>query len=84
MWKILVGFIIFAALAVFVIMKGGDKVDMQGEAGMHQSSDSHASAPAASASADVAASVPAAPASSAAPAAPEPAAAAASAVSASK
>lgn len=80
MWKILVGFIIFAALAVFVIMKGGDKVDMQGEAGMHQSSDSHASAPAAaSASADAAASVPAVPASSAAPAAPEPAAAAASA-----
>lgn len=63
MWKVLVGFIIFAALAIFVIMKGGDKVDMQGEAGMHQSSDSHASASAptpapAAASAPVAASAP--------------------------
>jgi hypothetical protein len=30
MWKILVGFVLFAALAVFVLMKGGD-VDMSGE-----------------------------------------------------
>jgi hypothetical protein len=35
MWKIFVGFIAFAALALFVIMKAGDKVDMQGEAGGH-------------------------------------------------
>ncbi len=31
MWKIFVGFVIFAALALFVIMKGGDKLDMGGE-----------------------------------------------------
>jgi hypothetical protein len=47
MWKIAVGFIAFALVALFVIMKGGDKVDMQGEAG-HGSAE-HASAPAASA-----------------------------------
>jgi hypothetical protein len=33
MWKIFAGFIVFAALALFTIMKAGDKVDMQGEAG---------------------------------------------------
>jgi hypothetical protein len=31
MWKIIVGFIAFAALALFVIIKGGDKLDMSGE-----------------------------------------------------
>ncbi len=31
MWKLLVGFIIFAALAVFLLMKGGANVDMGGE-----------------------------------------------------
>ncbi len=31
MWKIIVAFIIFAVLAMFVIMKGGDKLDMGGE-----------------------------------------------------
>lgn len=31
MWKIIVAFIIFAALAMFVIMKGGDQLDMGGE-----------------------------------------------------
>jgi hypothetical protein len=30
MWKILVGFVLFAVLAVFVLMKGGD-IDMSGE-----------------------------------------------------
>jgi hypothetical protein len=30
MWKILVGFVLFAALSVFVLMKGGD-IDMSGE-----------------------------------------------------
>lgn len=62
MWKIFVGFIAFALLALFVIMKGGDKVDMQGEAGhgLPSSSAEHeASAPA----------TPAAPAEQAAPAA---------------
>jgi hypothetical protein len=31
MWKIIVAFIICAALAMFVILKGGDKLDMGGE-----------------------------------------------------
>lgn len=31
MWKIIVAFIIFAALAMFVILKGGDQLDMGGE-----------------------------------------------------
>lgn len=31
MWKIAIGFIAFAALALFVIFKAGDKVDMGGE-----------------------------------------------------
>jgi len=31
MWKIALGFIVFAALALFVIMKGGDSLDMSGE-----------------------------------------------------
>jgi hypothetical protein len=33
MWKILVAFIIFAAVALTLVFKMGDKVDMQGEAG---------------------------------------------------
>jgi hypothetical protein len=35
MWKIFAGFIVFASLAVFVILKSGDKVDMQDESGAH-------------------------------------------------
>lgn len=31
MWKIALGFVAFAALSLFVIMKGGDKIDMGGE-----------------------------------------------------
>ena len=31
MWKLVVGFIVFAAVSLFVIMKAGDKVDMGGE-----------------------------------------------------
>lgn len=31
MWKLIVGFIVFAAIAIVVIMKGGDKLDMSGE-----------------------------------------------------
>jgi hypothetical protein len=30
-WKIAAGFIVFAAIAMFVIMQAGDKVDMGGE-----------------------------------------------------
>ena len=33
MWKILVAFIIFAAIALTLVFKMGDKVDMQGESG---------------------------------------------------
>ncbi|KAB2900478.1 hypothetical protein [Paenacidovorax monticola] len=62
MWKIVVGFILFAALSLFVIMKAGDKVDMSGE--KHGADAVHApEAPAAAASAPAA--VPAAPASAA-------------------
>ena len=31
MWKLAVGFVIFAAIAMFVIFKGGDSLDMSGE-----------------------------------------------------
>ena len=31
MWKMLLGFIAFAVLAVFLLMKGGGNVDMGGE-----------------------------------------------------
>lgn len=31
MWKIALGFVVFAGLALFVIMKGGDNLDMSGE-----------------------------------------------------
>ena len=31
MWKIALGFVVFATLALFVIFKAGDKVDMSGE-----------------------------------------------------
>ncbi len=47
MWKIIVGFIIFAALSMFVILKGGDKLDMSGE--KHETGTTEAHAPAASA-----------------------------------
>lgn len=31
MWKIALGFVAFAGLAMFVIVKGGDQIDMSGE-----------------------------------------------------
>ena len=31
MWKLAIGFVVFAAISLFVIMKAGDKVDMSGE-----------------------------------------------------
>jgi hypothetical protein len=58
MWKLVVGFILFAALALFVLSKGGD-IDMSGE---KHGTETHEAAPAASA----AASEVAAPAASAA------------------
>ena len=44
MWKIAVGFAIFAGLALFVISKGGDNIDMSGE--KHGADAVHAPAPA--------------------------------------
>ena len=49
MLKIFVGFVIFAALAMFVIFKGGDSLDMGGE--KHGEEAIHAPAEAASAAA---------------------------------
>jgi hypothetical protein len=46
MWKIAVGFVVFAALAMFVIMKGGNSLDMGGE--KHGAEAVHAPAEAAS------------------------------------
>ena len=65
MWKIALGFIVFAALALFVIMKGGDSLDMSGE--KHGSEATHAPEPA------PAAAPAAAPASDASAATPSPA-----------
>ncbi len=45
MWKILVAFIVFAAIALTLVFNMGDKIDMQGEAGGHGTS--HSEAPAA-------------------------------------
>ncbi|MGA0610584.1 hypothetical protein [Caldimonas sp. KR1-144] len=47
MWKLLVGFAVFAAIVIFVLMKAGGDVDMSGE--KHGVDASHAPAPAASA-----------------------------------
>ena len=64
MWKLVVGFIVFAGLALFVISKGGDSLDMSGE--KHGAEAVHSPAPAPTAPA-----APAAPAAAdAAPAAP--------------
>ena len=49
MWKMIVGFIAFAAIAMYVIFKGGDSIDMSGE--KHGADAVHAPAPAASAAA---------------------------------
>ena len=66
MWKIAVGFAIFAGLALYVISKGGDSLDMGGE--KHGADAVHAPAPAAPAPAP--AEAPAAATPAAAPAAP--------------
>ena len=66
MWKILVGFIIFAAAALYLISKGGDTVDMSGE---KHGSETHAPAatePAASAAPAPTQEAPAAPAAASA------------------
>ena len=66
MWKIALGFIVFAALALFVIMKGGDSLDMSGE--KHGAEATHAPEPAPAAAAPAAAPAPDAPAATPAPA----------------
>ncbi|MEA3394810.1 MAG: hypothetical protein U9R55_09315 [Pseudomonadota bacterium] len=66
MWKIIIGFIIFAVLAMFVIMKGGDKLDMGGEKHGEDPTHAPAAAPATSAPAPAPAATPAEPAASAA------------------
>ncbi len=68
MWKIAVGFAIFAGLALYVISKGGDSLDMGGE--KHGADAVHAPAPAEAPAAAAPAAAPAAP---AAPPAPAPA-----------
>jgi hypothetical protein len=44
MWKIFLGFVVFAGLGLFMIFKGGDKVDMSGE---KHDTGAHTEAPAA-------------------------------------
>ncbi|OYT92763.1 MAG: hypothetical protein CFE43_06755 [Burkholderiales bacterium PBB3] len=62
MWKIVVGFVLFAALALFVLSRGGD-IDMSGE---KHGDTSHIAAPAPAVAAPAApASAPAQPASAA-------------------
>ena len=58
MWKIVLGFIVFAALALFILAKSGGDIDMSGEkhGGDHHppsaaSEPAHSAAPAASAAA---------------------------------
>jgi len=65
MWKIIVAFVLFAALALFVIMKGGDSLDMGGE--KHGSEAEHAAPASAPSQAPAPAAAPA-PASDVAPA----------------
>ena len=66
MWKIAVGFAIFASLALYVISKGGDSLDMSGE--KHGADAVHAPAPAEAPAAAAPAAAPAAPAAAPAPA----------------
>jgi hypothetical protein len=46
MWKIALGFAVFAALAIYVVIQGGDKLDLAGE--QHGVAAPHAAASAAS------------------------------------
>ena len=66
MWKLVVGFIVFAGVALFVISKGGDSLDMSGE--KHGAEAVHSPAPAAPAATAAPAAADAAPAAPAAPA----------------
>jgi hypothetical protein len=51
MWKILVGFIIFAAISLTLVFNMGDKIDMQGETAGSETSAEHAPAAAPAATA---------------------------------
>jgi len=72
MWKLVVGFIVFAALALYVISKGGDSLDMSGEKhgaeAVHSPAPAPAAAPAAPAAADAAPAPATTPAAAPAPA----------------
>jgi hypothetical protein len=48
MWKIIIGFAVFAALALFILVKSGGNVDLGGE--KHEVAPATAPAPAAAAS----------------------------------
>jgi hypothetical protein len=71
MWKIAVGFVVFAALALFILSRGGGDIDMSGEKHGTETAPAHAE-------------VAAAPASSATPAPVAPASAASAAASSAK
>ncbi|WP_457355242.1 hypothetical protein [Roseateles sp. P5_D6] len=58
MWKLIVGFIAFAALALFILTKSGGNIDLSGE--KHDVTGGHEPAASAAASAAVAATVEAA------------------------
>ncbi|WP_022979592.1 hypothetical protein [Ideonella sp. B508-1] len=57
MWKLILAFVLFAALALWVVSKGGNQLDMGGE---KHGAEVHESAPAASEGASAAMPVPAA------------------------
>lgn len=65
MWKLILGFIVFAALALFILSKSGGDIDMSGEKHGIDAHGPAASAPATPTAASVPASA-AAPAASAA------------------
>lgn len=56
MWKLLVGFIVFAVIALFVLKKAGGDIDMGGEKHDLSGGSHPASAPAAAAPSSAAAS----------------------------
>lgn len=63
MWKIIVGFVLFAAVSMYVIIAAGDKADMGGE--KHGADAVHTPEPAASTPAEAPAPAASAPASAA-------------------
>lgn len=73
MWKLVVGFIVFAGLALFVISKGGDSLDMSGEKHGAEAVHSPAPAPAAPAAPAAADAAPATTPAASPAAAPAPA-----------